>query len=58
MVSCKTEPSIFFSSTIRRAIIFPDDIESTSVGRIDLRGIEDSVELYAMTRRAARSMPV
>jgi hypothetical protein len=32
----------------------PNDIASESLGRIELRGVEDSMELFALTRVAAR----
>jgi hypothetical protein len=36
----------------------PNDIAGESLGRIDLRGIEEEVELFAMTRVAARPATV
>jgi adenylate cyclase len=38
------------SAAVISALELPNDIASESLGRIGLRGIEDSVELFAMTR--------
>ncbi len=46
------------SAEVVSALDLPNDIASTSVGRIELRGIEDSVELFAMTRVADRHATV
>ena len=42
------------SADVVSAVDLPNDIASTSVGQIQLRGIEDAVELFAMTRIADR----
>jgi adenylate cyclase len=41
------------SAAVISALDLPHDIASESLGRIELRGVEDSVELFAMTRVAA-----
>lgn len=46
------------SADVVSALDLPDDIGSESLGRIELRGIEDSVELFTMTRVVARPMAV
>jgi len=46
------------SAEVISALDLPNDIASESLGRIELRGIEDSVELFAMTRVAARPTTV
>ena len=40
------------SAEVVSALELPDNIETTSLGRIELRGIEDSVELFAVERVA------
>jgi adenylate cyclase len=45
---------ILASAEVVSAINMPVDISSASLGRVELRGIEDSVELFALTRVAAR----
>ena len=42
------------SAEVISALDLPNDIASESLGRVELRGVEDSVELFAMTRVAAR----
>ena len=46
------------SAAVISALDLPHDIASESLGRIELRGIEDSVELFAMTRVPARPATV
>ncbi len=46
------------SAEVVSALDLPNDIASTSVGRIELRGIEDPMELFAMTRVADRHTTV
>ena len=46
------------SADVVSALDLPGDIASESLGRIELRGIEDSVELFAMTRFADRPTTV
>lgn len=46
------------SAEVISTLDLPNDIESTSVGRIELRGIEDPMELFAMTRAADRPATV
>ncbi|HEY8170192.1 MAG TPA: adenylate/guanylate cyclase domain-containing protein, partial [Candidatus Limnocylindria bacterium] len=41
------------SAAVISALDVPNDITSESLGLIELRGVEDSVELFAMTRVAA-----
>lgn len=45
------------SAEIISALHLPSDIASESLGRIELRGIEDSVELFALTRPATGPQP-
>ena len=45
---------VLASAAVISALDLPDDIGSESLGRIELRGVEDSVELFALTRVAAR----
>jgi adenylate cyclase len=42
------------SGAVISALDLPDDIASESLGQVELRGVEDSVELFAMGRVAAR----
>jgi adenylate cyclase len=42
------------SAAVVSALDMPNDVASESLGRVDLRGVEDSVELFAITRVAAR----
>ena len=49
---------VLASAAVISALDLPDDIASASLGRIELRGVEDSVELFALTRDAARPMGV
>jgi adenylate cyclase len=46
------------SAEVISALDLPGDIATESLGRIELRGIEDSVELFAMTRVADRPTTV
>jgi adenylate cyclase len=46
------------SAAVISALDLPHDVASESLGRIELRGVEDSVELHAMTRVAVRSATV
>jgi len=46
------------SAEVISALDLPNDIATESLGRIELRGIEDAVELFAMTRVAARPATV
>jgi adenylate cyclase len=46
------------SAEVVSALDLPNDIATESLGEIELRGIEDSVELFAMTRVAKRPTPV
>ncbi len=46
------------SADVVSALDLPGDIASESLGRIELRGLEDSVELFAMTRFADRPTTV
>jgi adenylate cyclase len=46
------------SAAVIAALDVPNDIAGESLGRIDLRGIEEEVELFAMTRVAARPATV
>jgi adenylate cyclase len=43
------------SGAVIAAVDVPNDIACDSLGRVDLRGVDGSVELFAMTRVAARS---
>ena len=43
------------SAAVISALDLPNDIASASLGRIELRGVEDSVELLAIARVAAGS---
>lgn len=45
---------VLASGAVISALDLPSDIASESLGRIELRGVEDSVELFALTRVAAR----
>ena len=45
---------VLASAAVISALDLPNDIASESLGRIELRGVEDSVELFALTRVAAR----
>jgi adenylate cyclase len=57
--ACKELQREFLASAdVVSALDLPGDIESESLGRIELRGIEDSVELFAMTRFADRPTTV
>jgi adenylate cyclase len=38
------------SATVISAIALPNDIASESLGQVELRGVEDTVELFAMSR--------
>lgn len=42
------------SAAVIAALDLPDDLASASLGRIELRGVEDAVELFAVSRVAAR----
>ena len=46
------------SAAIISAVELPNDVEAERLGRIELRGVEDSVELFALTRVAARPSTV
>ena len=46
--------SFLASAAVISALDLPNDIASESLGPIELRGVEDSVELFALTRAAAR----
>jgi adenylate cyclase len=46
------------SAAVISAVDLPTDIACESLGGIELRGVEDSVELFAMTRVAARPTTV
>ncbi len=46
------------SAAVVSALDLPDDIARESLGRIELRGVEDAVELFAVTRVAARPATV
>lgn len=46
------------SAQVVSALDLPNDIETESLGRIELRGIEESVELFAMTRITDRPAAV
>jgi len=46
------------SAEVVSALDLPNDVASTSLGRVELRGIEDSVELFAITRVADRPTTV
>ena len=53
--ACKElQRQVLASAAVISALDLPDDIASESLGRIELRGVEDSVELFALTRVAAR----
>jgi adenylate cyclase len=43
------------SAAVVSALDLPTDITGESLGRIELRGVEDAVELFALTRVAVRS---
>jgi adenylate cyclase len=45
---------VLASAAVMSALELPNDIASESLGRIELRGVEDAVELFALTRVAAR----
>ncbi len=49
--------AVLASGAVISALDLPNDIASESLGRIELRGVEDSVELFALTRVAARPKP-
>ena len=49
---------VLASGAVISALDLPNDIASESLGRIELRGVEDSVELFALTRVAARPTSV
>jgi adenylate cyclase len=44
------------SADVVSALDLPNDIATESLGKVELRGIEDSVELFALTRIADRPM--
>lgn len=46
------------SAEVMSAVDLPIDIAGESLGRIELRGVEDSVELFGITRVAAGSVTV
>jgi adenylate cyclase len=46
------------SAAVISALDLPNDIASESLGRIELRGVEDSVELFAITRVPAQPTTV
>ena len=54
----KLQRQFLASAAVISALDLPNDIASESLGRIELRGVEDSVELFAMTRVAARPTAV
>jgi adenylate cyclase len=56
--SKELQRQVLASAAVISALDLPDDIGSESLGRIELRGVEDSVELFALTRVAARSTGV
>lgn len=57
--ACKDLQHQFLASAeVVSALDLPDEFASESVGGIELRGIEDSVELFAMTRIADQPMTV
>jgi adenylate cyclase len=45
---------VLASAAVISVLDLPNDIASESLGRIELRGVEDSMELFALTRVAAR----
>jgi adenylate cyclase len=48
---------ILASAAVISALDLPKDVATESLGRIQLRGVEDSVELFALTRVAASPRP-
>ena len=52
--SKELERRFLASAAVISALDLPDDVESESLGRIELRGVESSVELFAVTRVGAR----
>ena len=53
--ACKELQQQFLASAaVISALDLPSDFAAESLGQIELRGIQDSVELFAMTREADR----
>jgi len=52
------ERQFLASAAVISALDVPDDIASESLGPIELRGVEDSVELFAITRVSAPPAPI
>lgn len=54
--ACKElQREVLASAAVMSALELPNDIASESLGRHEMRGVEDPVELFALTRVAART---